>query len=387
MGNPSLRAQQVRPSRMSLPPASPRRYHGLPRRDLKWALIATTAFAVINFCTYFAENRNSGGRDPAGRMLINEFTGAYTFLLVLPAIYWLIHRWPLRRATWTKVIPLYIVANVALGGMHTTLMTLTRKVAYPAFGYEPYLVTHVFYRYFMEFTKQVVLFWIVVAIYNVAEKLRLAQAQQLALVKMEKQLTDARLASLQMQLSPHFLFNTLNMISSIMYEQVEVADRMIGHLSDLLRGALSSSDRLQITLAEELAQLEHYLAILQARFGDRIIIQQRIEESALTCLMPPLVLQPLVENSVKHGMGKTVLTISIEAAIRDGLLELAVRDDGLCQKPPVHQGTGMRSIQERLQTLHANDAKLSTRVIEPRGLSVQLLIPVRLGGPQILTAK
>lgn len=348
-----------------------------PRRDLQWAFLVTTAIAVLNFFTYFTESRNVGRHDPAGPMLINEFTGAYTFIVLLPFLYGLIQRWPLQRTTWIRRLPWYLLANLATGAAHTTLMTVSRKVIYSLCGYAPYVVMHPVYRYAMEFTKQLVIFWAVVGIYQMRERFRAAHTQRLLLVKMEKQLTDARLASLQMQLSPHFLFNTLNMISSIMYEQVEVADRMISHLSELLRSALDSSNRLEITLAEELEQLDHYLAIIRARFGDHIHLQSSIDQRALSDLVPPLLLQPLVENSVKHGMGKAKLTIWIEGKSRDHGLELEVRDDGVGLKGPLQEGTGLRSIRERLGALHGDHAKFSVRPLE-RGLSVQLLIPARV---------
>ena len=131
-------------------------------------------------------------------------------------------------------------------------------------------------------------------------------------------LTQARLQALRMQLNPHFLFNTLNSIASLVYDQPRAADEMIGSLSELLRLTLSASDRQEITLREELRFLDQYLFIEQTRFGERLRIEKNIEPAALDTMVPILLLQPIVENAVKHGIESQLApgVIGIEARTR-----------------------------------------------------------------------
>ena len=143
-------------------------------------------------------------------------------------------------------------------------------------------------------------------------------------------LTQARLQALRMQLNPHFLFNTLNSIASLVYDQPRAADEMIGSLSELLRLTLSASDRQEITLREELRFLDQYLFIEQTRFGERLRIEKNIEPAALDTMVPILLLQPIVENAVKHGIEAQLApgVIGIAAERSGDVLRLRVTDNG-----------------------------------------------------------
>src|SRR5256885_12239861 len=148
--------------------------------------------------------------------------------------------------------------------------------------------------------------------YSFYQRLRIAEAQQLAAAELRTELAQAQLENLRLQLQPHFLFNTLNTISSVMYEDVRAADAMITQLSDLLRLTLQASRTHEIPLAEELQITRLYLDLMQKRFENKLRVSYAIDASLNETLVPQLILQPLLENSLRHGKksGKEAMQLS-----------------------------------------------------------------------------
>jgi LytS/YehU family sensor histidine kinase len=173
-------------------------------------------------------------------------------------------------------------------------------------------------------------YWAIVAAAHGLEYYRTNRERELRASQLEARLAQARLQLLQMQLHPHFLFNTLHTVSEIVHEDPDVADRMITGLSELLGETLIAGDVQQVPLHRELELLERYLEIQQARFGDRLRVDVAIEPPLGDALVPHFVLQPLVENAIRHGLGCQVDAghIRIEARRDEGVLVLEVRDDG-----------------------------------------------------------
>lgn len=199
---------------------------------------------------------------------------------------------------------------------------------------------------------------------------------------LEAQLAQARLQALKAQLHPHFLFNTLNAISALMHRDVESADRMIALLSDLLRVSLENDDRHQVPLKEELEILERYLAIERIRFRDRLKIEIDVEPSCREVLVPRLILQPLVENSIIHGIAlqSTAGLISIQARRKGNRLAVAVADDGpgLMDGQPLREGVGLSNTRGRLAELYGNDHRFHLGRAPVGGLEVTLEVPFEL---------
>jgi signal transduction histidine kinase len=197
--------------------------------------------------------------------------------------------------------------------------------------------------------------------------------------ELETRLTQARLQALQMQLNPHFLFNTLNAISSLMHKDVEEADRMIVHLSDLLRYALESTEAQKVPLRQELDFLDRYLQIQQARFGDRLAVRREIAAETLDALVPNLVLQPLVENAIEHGIAPHARAgeIVLRARRSDGRLELEVQDNGggLPADQPLVDGIGLSNTRARLLQLYGPAQELHLANGGGGGLVVRISIP------------
>jgi len=185
-----------------------------------------------------------------------------------------------------------------------------------------------------------------------------------------------------MQLHPHFLFNTLHAISTLVYKDPKGADEMIANLSELLRATLDTSDQQEIPLRKELDLLERYLEIQQVRFGDRLRIRKEVDPQTLDASVPTLILQPLVENSIKHGIeprpgpGEIV----IGAHRRGTALQLSVRDNGNgVEEHPAKDGSGigLSNTRARLEQLYGKEAKLTLSRPSNGGCSVELELPFR----------
>ena len=181
---------------------------------------------------------------------------------------------------------------------------------------------------------------------------------QLELERVQRRLLQSHLNTLRLQLEPHFLFNTLNAISSEVAENPELARDMIEDLGALLRLSLDFKDQAEISLSQEIDLLEHYLAIQKVRFGDRLKVEVHIEPDVASVRVPYMLLQPLVENAIRHGIGSRMLggTVVISAQRINGFVELKVQDDGvglpLSWQLEKGQGLGVTVTRERLKALH-----------------------------------
>ena len=209
------------------------------------------------------------------------------------------------------------------------------------------------------------------------------EAARLALraSELEALLARTRLEALEAQLQPHFLFNTLNIISTLVARgDAAAADRAIARLGDLLRASLSSSSGQEVTLAEELELARRYLEIAQLRFGDRLEIVERVADDALSVRVPTLILQPLIENAITHGVGARARGGRIEiTAERDGdVLVVGVRDDGPGFSAETFGdggGVGLANVRARLAHLHGDRARLDAGNAPGGGAVVTLRIP------------
>lgn len=210
---------------------------------------------------------------------------------------------------------------------------------------------------------------------------------ELRLQRLERQFAEAQLNALRMQLDPHFLFNALNTISSQVERDPKAARSMIEHLGNLLRNSLDSKDKREIPLADELASLDHYLAIQRIRFGAHLKVEFRIAPEVKLALVPSLLLQPLVENAIRHGLspracGGTVIVSAVSAAHR---LEIRILDDGVGLPPDWNQetsaGVGLSVTRQRIGGLHPNGAsRIVVRNLADGGAEVAISLPLKLAG-------
>lgn len=210
---------------------------------------------------------------------------------------------------------------------------------------------------------------------------RAAAARTQELERARRELAEARLARLADQVQPHFLFNTLNLISSVMYEDVAAADRLLCQLADLLRQTLAAQQRAEHTLGEELALVQPFLALMQARFGpERLVVRIEADAAARACRLPALLLLAPVENAVKHDVARHRgrVTVSV-AAVREGeRLRLRVSNHGDTPVPEAPTdpdgGLGLRNLRERLQARYGDAARVEFGP-DDAGMSLALELP------------
>jgi signal transduction histidine kinase len=205
-----------------------------------------------------------------------------------------------------------------------------------------------------------------------------AERQAALAARAREEATEAQLSALQAQMNPHFLFNALNTVASLVRSNPRTAERTVEHLSDVLRRTLVRSSRTSGTVAEEIDYLKAYLAVEQQRFGDRLSVEWSITPDTLRCSLPPLMLQPLVENALRHGLGARLEggRLSIGVIRNNGHLELTVTDDGAGMPPRVTEGTGLGNLRRRLTTLYGDQARLTLETARP-GTIVRLELPMR----------
>jgi hypothetical protein len=200
-------------------------------------------------------------------------------------------------------------------------------------------------------------------------------------VERDVELAAARLHALEAQLRPHFMFNALNSVAMLVRggrgpEAVE----MIARLSDLLRDSLAPDDRVEVTLAEEVALARRYLAVEEVRFADRLTVRVELTEPAKAARVPRLILQPVVENAVRHGIGQRAAAghIEITASTSNGALIVVVRDDGPGPNGAPHgNGVGLTNTRERLQTMYGSAASMTLESGDGGGAVATLVVPLR----------
>jgi len=346
-------------------------------------LLFITVMAALNF-TRFVTNRLAEGEPPHYKFFfVMETTGAYTILLLLPFAIWFIRKFPITRQTLFTRLPLHLLASMIFGFSHSMLMYFSRVLIFSIAGWGVYDYGKFIYKIPMEYTHQFFTYSLIYVIVVFIKYLRENQEQKVRASQLEQQLTKARLQALQMQLQPHFLFNTLNMISSTMYDDVKSADKMIANLSDLLRITLDSKGAEEHRLEKELEILNLYIEIMKARFQDKLVFNTEIGESTTEALVPGFILQPLVENSIKYSM-KTLKRAEISIASRkeSERLKLIIEDNGPGISSEMESlfknGVGLSNTVERLEQLYGNDFQFHLQNRNEGGVCVVMEIPFKI---------
>ncbi len=226
------------------------------------------------------------------------------------------------------------------------------------------------------------LFGVVVGAGYAIEYYRLYQERRLRAADLEARLAQTQLEVLKMQLHPHFLFNALNTVSALVHKDVELADRMISRLGDLLRLSLQDSGVQEVSLKRELEFLDPYIEVEQARFGDRLKVDLSIDNDTLDAQVPNLLLQPLVENAIRHGIAPRTRggNVSVKANRDNGVLHLTVRDDGGGLPEDWNEddgGVGLSNTRARLERLYGKEHLFELRNGTDGGLEVRLTMPFR----------
>lgn len=355
------------------------------RKWLAWVLLAAGwTFFGLFFVSEVVVSRAYQGRPiEFGRVLIVWLICAFLWFAATPLILWLARRFPLERHRWLRSALVHLAAGA---GLSFVLLWLYVLIMFQL-GLEPGQQTLRAFRgqLVSSFHSEVLTYWMVIGLTHGIDYYRKYRERELRASQLETRLAQAQLHALKMQLHPHFLFNTLNSISVLMTEDVTAARRMLTRLSDLLRASLENVGTQEVSLREELEFLKNYLEIEQTRFHDRLTVRMEIEPGALEARVPNLILQPLVENAIRHGIASRAQPglIEIHAARENGIVQLKVRDNGpgLGSASPetLIKGIGLSNTQARLKQLYGSAHNFEIRPASGGGLEVAISFPFRNG--------
>ena len=344
----------------------------------RWGLMLAvwTLVGLFFAAQFYLASAQFGNPVTWRRALTSSLADWYLFaLLSLPAL-WLARRFPLEEAGFWQNLTVHLMGSGVFAVVYMVLRAWvgTFETAAPitfAAVFNPMVVR--------TFHFNVLVYWVLVSLDSGLRYYRQFRERELRAAELEKRLAEARLQALQMQLNPHFLFNTLNAISVLMHKEVEAADRMLVRLSELLRLALESSETQEVPLRQELEFLSRYLEIEQTRFGSRLQVTTEVGPDTLEALVPNLVLQPIVENALRHGIQPRSGTgvIRLSARVQDGRLRLRVQDNGggLPSAKPEREGIGLSNTRARLRQLYGTERALRFEAVPEGGLAVEIEIP------------
>jgi len=358
----------------------------LERRWIRAVLIVAAWTVLASFLTsqmYLAYSRRE---IPIRwqRIFLVELIYAYIWAALTPLILWLARRFPIERWKWIRSMLVHLCVSLFVGFSTRVLhdLMLFQVVADSEFKFS--LSKLLMNVYFMT-DYGVMLYWLILLIsYSFSYQRRYREGEVRA-TRLEAQLAQAQLQALKMQLHPHFLFNTLHSISALVHKNADAADRMIARLGDFLRLTLENSGAQEVSLQEELEFLKCYLEIERIRFQDRLTVQMNIEPQTLDARLPNLILQPIVENAIRHGISQRTSAgrIEIETRRLNGFLQVQVTDNGPGLSSDsnsgsiVKAGVGLANTQARLKQLYGDEHRLDLANAASGGLTVILEIPFR----------
>lgn len=314
------------------------------------------------------------------RSLFHSFTFCLEWALLTPLVIYLAQYFRLDEKKYLQNIGIHFFFSVVIALFQHTTYTFVIDVVENDFvlskPLEKFLPSIIG---FFEFG--VMMYWSIVFIFHAIGYYRRYQQEEKHSIELKSQLAEAQLQTLTMQLQPHFLFNTLNTISVLVKKEPSLAQKMIVRLSDLLRLTLERGNENVISMEKELQFMNTYLAIEKVRFGDRLHISTEIEESALNSKVPTFILQPLVENSIRHGIAQRSGNgwISVSAKLLNGNVHIEVNDgggkSGRLKKNAGGSGVGLENTRSRLQQLYGSNFDLQIAENSENGFIVRIRIP------------
>ena len=346
---------------------------------LGWTLVSII-FAGISYAAAIGENNKEFGFISALRLNLVQF---YVWAVLSPLVFRFSRRFPIEfRPLNVRNLLLYFPALISFAGIHQVIhlavlwsITPRWRQKYPALidCYRAYFA-------FGFYIDLIIALLIVIAVHTLLYY-QSFRASELAQSSLKTDLAQAQLRALKMQLHPHFLFNTLHSISSLVLEDPPKANSMIARLGDFLRLTVDNSDQQLVTLKEETEFLRCYLDIEQVRFGDRLTVTFELEPQTLSAQVPHLILQPMVENAIQHAIAPRSARghINIEAKRLNSLLRVAISDNGpgisSNANLPWKQGVGLTNVRTRLQQIYGPDFRFELMNANGGGLIAVMEIP------------
>jgi hypothetical protein len=357
------------------------------RLDRSWARYLVvwafwTLFGLIDAGQMLYFRQSMGKPVPFWSAMAVGFCDWYIWAALTPAIFWLARTHQLGFRTWANL------TTHALASLGCSLVVMILSVpiiqAIPnaTMTPDPIPSAELFHRLFAgKLLYYLLVYWVVVGIYHAQIYYRRYQERELRASQLETQLVQAQLQMLKMQLHPHFLFNTLHAISALLHKDVNLADRMIARLGELLRTALDNAGTQEVPLWQELDFIQPYLEIEQARLGSRLTLFWDIDPETMDAQVPNLLLQPLVENAIRHGIAPRTLPgrIEVRARRQESKLVLQIIDSGpgisSSLVAGLRKGVGLTNTRARLQHLYGDNHSFTMSNGQRGGLVVTLTIP------------
>ncbi len=350
-----------------------------------WVMMAV----VSSFQTYYFFSMMPSS-PPAYRAVYLASLFSLLWALVTPLVFLLARIFPIDRNTVRFHLPLHLLFSLLVGISVRVVFLLCQMVIPDIRPMRPLTMDKAMSDIVTSFDYQAMVYWVILAIHHGALYYRKYQEGKWISAQLETQLLQAQLSGLRMQLQPHFLFNTLHAINALMYESKDRASEMIVRLSEFLRLSLDNTGEPEIPLDREIDFIERYLEIERARFEERLNVEYQIDPLALDCLVPNLLLQPLVENSIKHGISRISGggKLRITAIRRNQELLIFVANSGPflssdpLKAPEVslqqRRGIGLANTSARLRALYGDGHSFELRNWHEGGVEACISIPVRI---------
>jgi two-component system LytT family sensor kinase len=339
-----------------------------------WTVVAFF-FATQVYMLYYREEKPV----PFRRALLVEGLACLLWALATPLVLWLARRFRIERNNWRRRVPFHFLIGLSLISL---LMTID-YVVYMTFTGRPENLTplHIFQFIIYNVDRWLLTYWVVVLSSHALNYYQSFRKGELNAAQLRTQLAQSQLEALKMQLHPHFLFNTLHSISALLNKDVDAARTMIMRLGDFLRLTLENSGTQEVPLQQEIEFLNGYLEIERIRFQDRLTTEVRIDPSVLDVQVPNLILQPIVENAMRHAIATNANAgrIEIVAGPRNGMLRIEIRDNGpgVSTVPgnQLRHGVGLANTRARLERLYGSHHSFELANESAGGCVVTLEIP------------
>jgi len=317
-----------------------------------------------------------------GLLFWKGFRSYLPWAVVTPGILWLSRRVPLTGGRWRRALVFHFLVPVLGSAPFFAFTTALNAVVGHGLPPADFLVSVSWRILLMEIVVVLPVYWLVLGAATAVQVYRDHQANQLHTIELQRGLTSAQLDAMRMKLHPHFLFNTLNAVASLARAgEADGVVQVVEHLGTLLRLSMETSGRQLVTLDEELALVDEHLAIEEIRFKDRLHVIRRIDPASREALVPNLILQPLVENAITHGLSQRLDASLLEISARQEgpHLRVAVRDDGPGLPPGWRLATGaragLRNVTERLQALYGGAFRFDIGNSATGGTVAELCFP------------
>jgi two-component system, LytTR family, sensor kinase len=359
-----------------------------------WVFGAATAFGLSSFLQAYrltAVFSKPGMTNEAGKLLILNLALWYLPALMMPAIVSAARRFPVESGRRVRALAVHTVGALFFSCAHLVGLLGVRFLLWENGGKSPNATWTQYFqrRSFEQLDWSLMVYAVIVGVSHAVAYYHELQERKLKAAQLETRLVEARLKTLEAELHPHFLFNTLHAISTLVHRDPESADRMISRLSDLLRITFDRSGEPKVSLKEEMDFLQKYLDIEQTRFQDRLTVHVRVEPEALDGEVPRMILQPIVENAIKHGIAGRHGgdSVQITAGLQGARLWMQVHDNGgglhVGTLKALRTGVGLSNTRARLDCLYGRHYRLEFSDTRG-GLSVLIEIPfqrVTAAGP------